>query len=167
MADAARRASRALIRDFNEIEQLQTSRRGTADFLAAAMRRSAETLKAELSRARPGFAYLDVRGRPAPAADERRCWIVNPLQGADNFAHAIPRACISIAVGAGACYVAGVILDPLSDELYWAEKGQGAFSRDRRLRVSQRTRLDDCLIGHAIARRDVHDGLFADRKSVV
>jgi len=151
MAAAADKASRALIRDFNEVENLQVSRKGTDDFVTAADLKAGKTLVEELSKARPGFGFMTGESKPIPARDGRSRFIVDPLDGTRNFIHSVPQACISIAAEQDGELVAGVIFDPLRDELFWAEKGHGAWVNQRRLRVSRRDRLKDCLVAHGHA----------------
>jgi myo-inositol-1(or 4)-monophosphatase len=138
MSGAARKAARGLARDFGEVEQLQVSRKGPADFVSEADRRAEATLRAELSRARPGFAMLlEEAGEVAGTEPDQR-WIVDPLDGTTNFLHGVPHFAISIAHESRGELVAGVIYDPLRDETFWAERGTGAFVNNRRLRVSGR-----------------------------
>ena len=154
MAAAADRAARALIRDFNEVENLQVSKKGANDFVTAADLRAERTLKEELAKARPGFGFLTEESPAVEAGDGRSRFIVDPLDGTLNFIHSVPQACISIAVEQDGELVAGVVFDPLRDELFWAERGRGAYVNRRRLRVSRRERLADCLIAHGRARSD-------------
>jgi myo-inositol-1(or 4)-monophosphatase len=147
MIGAARKAARALKRDFGEVEKLQVSVKGPANFATAADRRAEETLYAELSKARPNYGFLGEEGGTREGADKTHRWIVDPLDGTTNFLHGIPHFAISIALEQEGVPVAGVIYNPVSDELYWAEKGAGAFLNDRRMRVSARKNLPDALIG--------------------
>ena len=147
MARAADKASRRLKRDFGEVENLQVSRKGPADFVSAADVRAEQILREELARARPGYGFLmeESGSRPAAQAEERR-WIVDPLDGTSNFLHGLPHFAISIALEDRGELVAGVVYDPIKDELFWAEKGVGAYLNDRRIRVSSRLRLSDALV---------------------
>lgn len=147
MIRAAQKAGRGLIRDFGEVENLQVSRKGPADFVSAADLKAEETLRQELTRARPRFGWIMEEGGVIEGEDKDRRWIVDPLDGTTNFLHGIPHFAISIALEQEGVPVAGVIYNPVSDELYWAEKGAGAFLNDRRLRVSSRKNLADALIG--------------------
>jgi myo-inositol-1(or 4)-monophosphatase len=147
MAAAADRAARRLIRDFNEVEQLQVSRKGPADFVSAADIMAERTIKAELRRARPGAGFLTEEEAAEPGSGDQR-WIVDPLDGTLNFLHGIPHFAISIAFESAGEVMAGLVFDPIKDETYWAEKGGGAYVNDRRLRVSARRRLEDALIAH-------------------
>ncbi|WP_343717586.1 inositol monophosphatase family protein [Inquilinus sp.] len=147
MIRAAQKAGRGLVRDFGEVENLQVSRKGPADFVSAADLKAEETLRDELTRARPRFGWLMEEGGVIEGEDKDRRWVVDPLDGTTNFLHGIPHFAISIALEQDGVPVAGVIFNPVTDELYWAEKGAGAFLNDRRLRVSSRKNLADSLIG--------------------
>jgi myo-inositol-1(or 4)-monophosphatase len=146
MANAALKAARGLIRDFGEVEQLQVSVKGPSDFVSSADLRAEKTLKAELQRARPGYGLLFEESGAAEGGDPHHRWIVDPLDGTTNFLHGVPHFSISIALERDGDIVAGVIYDPTRDEMYWAEKGAGAFLNDRRLRVSARRQLGEALI---------------------
>ncbi|MFI4986923.1 MAG: inositol monophosphatase family protein [Alphaproteobacteria bacterium] len=149
MERAARKAARGLVRDFGEVEQLQVSRKGPADFVSTADLRAERILGAELRKARPTFGLLMEEGGAA-AGDGHHRFIVDPLDGTLNFLHGIPHFAISIGLERDGEIVAGVILEPIKDELYWCEKGSGAFVNDHRLRVSARSRLVDSLVGTGI-----------------
>ncbi len=146
MDKAARRAGRDLARDFGEVEQLQVSRKGAADFVSAADTRSEQTLHYELMKARPDFGFLGEEGGRQEEGDGVHRWIVDPLDGTTNFLHGLPNFAISIALEERGQIVAGVVYEPLNDELYWAEKNSGAFLHDRRLRVSARQHMSESLI---------------------
>ena len=148
MAQAADKAARTLIRDFNEVENLQVSRKGTNDFVTAADIRAEQTLKEELGRARPGFGFLLEESGAVKASDGRSRWIVDPLDGTLNFMHSVPQFAISIGVEQDGELVAGIVFDPIKDELFWAEKGRGAYLNHRRLRVSARDKLAASLVAH-------------------
>jgi myo-inositol-1(or 4)-monophosphatase len=147
MARAADKAGRALARDFGEVEQLQVSRKGPADFVSTADLKAERTLRQELGKARPGFGFLMEESGEAAGADAGRRWIVDPLDGTTNFLHGIPHFAISIAAEQEGEIIAGVVYNPVTDELFWAERGQGAFLNDRRLRVSARRRMDEAVFG--------------------
>lgn len=151
MIDAARKAAKAMRRDFNEVSQLQVSRKGPADFVTAADLKAEQTLFEELSRVRPGYGFIgEERGR-VEGSDRTHTWIVDPIDGTTNFVHAIPHFAISIALEREGVIVAGVIYNPIVNDLFWGEKGRGAFlNNEVRLRVSARTRLEDCVIATGI-----------------
>src|ERR1700730_10882616 len=147
MANAALKAARGLIRDFGEVEQLQVSVKGAGEFVSTADLKAERTLKTELKRARPGYAMLFEEGGAEAGSDPRHRWIVDPLDGTTNFLHGIPHFAISIALERDGDIVAGVIYEPIRNEMYWAEKGLGAYVNDRRLRVSARRHLGEAVIG--------------------
>ena len=146
MIAAARKAGRALKRDFGEVEKLQVSMKGPANFVSAADRRAEETLYAELSRSRPGYGFLGEEGGVREGADKTHTWIVDPLDGTTNFLHGIPQFCISIGLEREGTVVAGVIYNPANEELFVAERGKGAFLNDQRIRVAARNRLADAVV---------------------
>ncbi len=153
MIGAARKAGRGLARDFGEVEQLQVSVKGPANFATSADHRSEETVYRELSRARPGYGFLMEERGSVEGADKTHRWIVDPLDGTTNFMHGIPLFCIAIGLERDGEMVAALTYNPISDELYTAEKGQGAFMNNRRLRVAARKSLSDCVIGTGIPHR--------------
>jgi len=151
MTRAAQKAARHLKRDFGEVENLQVSRKGPADFVSAADIRAEKILREELSRARPGYGFLlEEAGAVPGAADSDRLWVVDPLDGTTNFLHGLPHFAISIALVERGEIIAGCVYDPAKDEMFTAEKGVGAFLNDRRLRVSARRRLDEALFATGI-----------------
>ena len=150
MVAAARKAARNLRRDFGEVEKLQVSLKGPANFVSAADHRAEETLRAELARARPGYGFLGEEGGRQEGSDKTHCWIVDPLDGTTNFLHAIPHFAISIALEREGAIVAGMIYNPINEELFVAERGKGAFLNDQRLRVAGRRKLDECVIACAM-----------------
>lgn len=146
MVQAVRKAGRALVRDFGEVENLQVSAKGPANFVSAADRKAEDTLFAELSRARPGYGFLmEERGR-VEGTDPMNEWVIDPLDGTTNFLHGIPLFAISVALVRNGVPHAGVIFNPVTDELYIAEKGQGAYLNDRRLRVAGRRLLRESVV---------------------
>src|SRR5215208_7058269 len=147
MANAARKAARGLNRDFGEVEQLQVSVKGPGDFVSTADLRAERTLKTELLRARPGYGLLMEEGGGAEGSDPHHRWIVDPLDGTTNFLHGIPHFAISIGLERDGEIVAGIVYEPTRDEMFWAEKGIGAYLNDRRLRVSARRHLAEAVIG--------------------
>src|SRR5499425_2246622 len=146
MIKAAYKAGRALKRDFGEVEQLQVSLKGPANFVSAADHRAEETLRAELAKARPGYGFLGEEGGRRDGDDKSHCWIVDPLDGTTNFLHGIPQFAISIALEREGVIVAGAIYNPANEELFLAERGKGAFLNDQRLRVAARRRMPDAVI---------------------
>ena len=153
MEGAARKAARALVRDFGEVENLQVSKKGPADFVSAADRRAERILRHELARARPDFGFsLAQSGDIAPSGGNAR-WIVDPLGGTTNFLHGIPHFAISIALQQDGVLVAGVVYEPIRDEMFWAENGLGGFINSRRLRVSSRQSPREAVVGTGMPHR--------------
>jgi myo-inositol-1(or 4)-monophosphatase len=150
MARAAERAARSLKRDFGEVEQLQTSRKGPRDFVSAADLKAERTLHEELHKARPGYSFLMEEGGAKPGSDPHHRWLIDPLDGTTNFLHGIPHFAVSIALEREGELVAGVIYDPIKDELFWGERGAGAYLNDRRLRVSGRRDLGQAVIATGV-----------------
>jgi myo-inositol-1(or 4)-monophosphatase len=150
MLAAARKAGRALVRDFGEVEQLQVSRKGPADFVSVADEKAERILKEELQKARPSYGLLLEETGVVKGADTSHVWIVDPLDGTTNFLHGVPHFAISIALERNAEIVAAVVFNPVTDEAYVAERGGGAFLNGRRLRVSARRDLADCLVATGI-----------------
>jgi myo-inositol-1(or 4)-monophosphatase len=146
MVKAAHKAARTLKRDFGEVEHLQVSLKGPANFVTAADRRAEEILYEELNRARPGYGFLGEEGGRRAGTDATHTWIVDPLDGTMNFLHGIPHFAISIALEREDAIVAGVVYNPATDDLFTAEKGKGSFLNDHRLRVAGRSRLADAVV---------------------
>src|ERR1044071_8185306 len=146
MIAAARKAGRPLIRDFNELENLQISMKGPADFVTSAAKRTEKILIEELSKARPGYGFLGEEGGAVTGADKSHRFIIDPIDGTTNFLHGIPHFAISIGLEREGHLVSGVVFNPVTDEMYVAEKGHGAYLNNRRLRVSTRTNLADALV---------------------
>ena len=146
MVKAARRAGRSLNRDLGEVEQLQVSLKGPANFVSHADKRAEEMLYTDLAKARPGYGFVGEEGGSREGSDKSHTWIVDPLDGTTNFLHGIPQFAISIGLTREGTVIAGVIYNPANDELYIAERGKGAFLNDQRLRVGGRRRLDECVI---------------------
>jgi myo-inositol-1(or 4)-monophosphatase len=146
MVRAAEKAARTLVRDFGEVEQLQVSKKGPADFVSSADLAAEKTIRAELSKARPDYGWLMEESGKGGPADARSRWIVDPLDGTTNFLHGIPHWSISIAAETDGAITAGVVYDPVKNELFWAERGQGTFMNSKRLRVSGRRTLDVALL---------------------
>jgi myo-inositol-1(or 4)-monophosphatase len=138
MVKAARRAGRSLKRDLGEIENLQVSLKGPANFVSLADKRAEEMLLTDLTKARPGYGFIGEEGGVRIGDDKTHTWIVDPLDGTTNFLHGIPQFAISIGLQREGTLIAGVIYNPANDELYTAERGKGAFLNDQRLRVAGR-----------------------------
>jgi myo-inositol-1(or 4)-monophosphatase len=155
MTRAARKVAPQLRRDFGEVEQLQVSRKGPADFVSLADKRAEQTIVEELRAARPDWGMLLEESGIIEGNPDKPRWIVDPLDGTTNFLHGVPHFAISIAVeekkpGGGTEITQGLVYQPLTDEGFWAEKGRGAWLNEARLRVSGRRELADCIIGTGI-----------------
>ncbi len=152
MQNAAQRAAKRLLRDFAEVEQLQVSVKGPGDFVSQADIRAENNLREDLNKARPGYAFLMEESGASGSENWSWRWVVDPLDGTTNFLHGIPHWAISIGLekrlpDSTAETVAGLVYAPAVDEMFWAEKGMGAYMNERRLRVS--------------ARRDLKEAVFA------
>lgn len=146
MVQAAMKAGRGLARDFGEVENLQVSMKGPGDFVSAADHRAEKILHQELSRVRPGYGFLMEESGTIEGTDTSHRWVVDPLDGTTNFLHAIPLFAVSLGLERNGEVIAGVIFNPVMNELYTAEKGVGAYLNDRRIRVAQRRALDQAVI---------------------
>lgn len=169
MVAAARKASRGLIRDFGELENLQVSLKGPGDFVSTADKRTEKILIEELSKARPGYGFQCEESGRQEGSDKSHRFIIDPLDGTTNFLHGIPIFAISIALEREGQLVSGVVYNPISDEMYVAEKGHGAFLNEKRLHVAARRSMSDALFatglpfsgkgGHALALTEVAEVL--------
>ncbi len=150
MIDAARKAARALTRDFGEVAELQVSKKGTADYVSAADLKAEQTVFEVLSKARPGYGFLAEERGMVEGTDKTHTFIVDPLDGTTNFLHAIPHFAINIALERDGQIVAGVTYNPVANELFWAERGKGAYLNDRRIRVAARTQMIEAVLATGI-----------------
>ena len=151
MHKASMAASRRMMRDFGEVENLQVTRKGSADFVSQADISAERTIQAELSKARPDWGFIMEEAGQIDAGDKGApCWIIDPIDGTTNFLHGIPHFAISIAVMDKGKITAGTVFDPARNEFYFAEAGTGAFLNDRRIRVSGRRKMTDCLFSTGI-----------------
>lgn len=141
MMKAARKAGRALAKDFREVENLQVSMKGAGDFVSRADIQAEQIIKSELMNARPTYGWMAEEGGEEAGADPTRRWIVDPLDGTTNFLHGLAHWAVSIALEHKGQIVAGVVYDPSKDEMFFAEKGEGAWMNEQRMRVSGRDRL--------------------------
>ncbi|CAM5488143.1 myo-inositol-1(or 4)-monophosphatase [Aquamicrobium terrae] len=169
MVQAAMKAGRSLSRDFGEVQNLQVSMKGPGDYVSQADRRAEDIIFTELSKARPGYAFLMEERGAVEGSDDQHRWIVDPLDGTTNFLHGIPIFSISIALERQGQLVAGVVYNPAMDELYTAERGGGAFMNDRRLRVAARTKLADAVIGCGVPHlgRGQHGNFLIELRNVM
>ena len=166
MVSSVRKACKGVARDFGEVSELQVSKKGPGDFVTAADKRVEAALFEELTRVRPGYSFLGEEQGLVAGTDKTHTWIVDPIDGTTNFVHGIPHFACTVALERDGEIVAGVTLNPVTNDLYWAEKGKGAYHGDRRLRVSQRKSFDESVIGmglpfigkagHAQALKELH-----------
>ena len=143
---ACEKASKSLIRDFGEIENLQVSIKGPSDFVSSADKKVEKTLIKELEKARPDYSFLSEEIGKIDKKNKNYKWIIDPIDGTLNFLHGIPHFAISVALEKEKEIVCGVIYDPIKDELFFAEKNQGAFLNNQKIRVSKRKTIKDCML---------------------
>lgn len=168
MIRAAEKASRSLLRDFNEVEQLQVSRKGPGDFVTAADKRAEEIIFNELKKARPDYSFMMEEGGQVKGVDPDNVWIIDPLDGTHNFMHGVPHWSISIALEQKSQVIAGLVYDCAKDEMFMAEKGTGAFLRNKRLRVSGRSDLESCMVnfGQPYGTKETRERFFKEQEAV-
>ena len=154
MRAAVEKAGRALRRDFGEVENLQVSKKGPGDFVSQAALKAEKILFEELSEARPGYGFLMEEHGIVEGADATHRWIIDPLDGTTNFLHGIPHFAISVALEREGTLVAGVVYNPITDELFFAERGQGAYGPSGRLRVAARQHLSETIIASGMPYKD-------------
>jgi len=169
MTQAAQKAARGLVRDFGEIENLQVSKKGTGDFVSNADTKAEKTLVYELTKARPNYSFLLEEGGKIEGSDTSNRWIIDPLDGTTNFLHGIPHFSISIALERDGELFAGVVYEPVSDQMFTAERGQGAHLNNNRIRVSARKNLEDSIFATGIpfAGRDGHSNFLNQLKAIM
>lgn len=170
MAQAAFKAARAMIRDFNEVENLVVSEKGPGDFVSSADKRAERIISRELEKAYPNYGFL-MEESGAIEKKSPYTWVIDPLDGTHNFLYSIPHFCISIALLKYGEPQAGIIYDPIRDELFWSEKGRGSFLNNRRIQISKRKELRSALVlatvhnlyraGAPAQKRACFDALFA------
>lgn len=153
MMKAARKAARGLIRDFGEVEKLQVSIKGPANFVTAADRKAEQVLRDELMAARPGYSFIGEEGGLIEGPDKTHTWYVDPLDGTTNFLHGIPQFAISIGLEREGTLIAGLVYNPITDEMYIAERGKGAFLNDKRIRVAGRRSMQDAVVACGLPHR--------------
>lgn len=169
MTAAALKAGRGLKRDLGEVENLQVSIKGPGDFVTAADKKSEKTLFDELSKARPGYGFVLEESGIVEGADKTHTWYIDPLDGTTNFLHGLPIFAISIGLAREGQMVAGLVYNPATDDMYIAEKGQGAYHNNRRLRVAARRDFSNALIGCGIPHlgKKGHEGFQAEFAAVM
>ncbi|MBX7248692.1 MAG: inositol monophosphatase [Caulobacteraceae bacterium] len=150
MIGAVRKASRGLARDFGEVQALQVAKKGPADFVTAADLKVEQTLFEELQKLRPGYGFHGEERGLVEGSDKTHTWIADPIDGTTNFIHGMPHFAVSLALQREGQIVAGVTFNPILNELFWAEKGRGAFLNDTRIRCALRKQLDESLVATGI-----------------
>ena len=145
MIKASEKASKALIRDFGEIEKLQVSKKGPTDFVSNADIKAEKIIIEELKKAKPNYSILSEENGYDEQKDKKNTWVIDPIDGTINFLHGIPHFAISIALKSNDEIISGLIFDPIKDEMFFAEKNKGAFLNNQRLRVSKKNSIEDCL----------------------
>ena len=145
MIKAAEKASKSVIRDFGEVEKLQVSKKGPKDFVTKTDVKVEKILIEELSKSKKNYSFLSEEVGKINNADKENIWIIDPIDGTTNFLHGIPHFAISVALQSYGKIVSGLVFDPIKDEMYFSEKNKGAFLNNQRLRVSNKSSLDDCL----------------------
>jgi len=145
MIKAAEKASKSIIRDFGEIENLQVSKKGPRDFVTKTDKHVEKILIEELSKTKKNYSFITEETGSIKNKDKENVWIIDPIDGTTNFLHGIPHFAISIALKSKDELLSGLIFDPIKDEMFFAEKDKGAFLNNQRLRVSKKNSLDECL----------------------
>ncbi len=170
MTAAVLKAGRGLKRDFGEIENLQVSVKGPGDFVSAADHRAEKTLFEELNKARPGYGFLMEESGTVEGSDKSHIWHIDPLDGTTNFLHGLPLFATSVGLEREGALVAGVIYNPATDDMFFTERGQGAYHNNRRLRVAARRDIAEALVGcgmPAIGKAEAHPRFKAELAEVL
>ena len=163
MIKASEKASKIIIRDFGEIEKLQVSKKGPADFVTNSDLKVEKIIIEELKKARPNFSFISEENGTENNRDKKNTWIIDPIDGTVNFLHGVPHFAISIALKSNDEIVSGLIYDPIKDEMFFAEKNNGAFFNNHRIRVSSKNKIDECLFA---TNDNVNNNIdFPNRKS--
>ena len=163
MIKAAEKASKVLIRDFGEIEKLQVSKKGPTDFVTNSDLRAEKIIIDELKKARPHYSIISEESGMEINKDEKNTWIIDPIDGTINFLHGIPHFAISLALKFNDEIVSGLIFDPIKNEMFYAEKNNGAFFNNQRIRVSKKNEINDCLFATGISLKNKNE--LPNRKS--
>jgi myo-inositol-1(or 4)-monophosphatase len=163
MIKASEKASKILIRDFGEIENLQISKKGPKDFVTNSDFKTEKIIIDELKKARPNYSFISEEKGKKDNKDINNTWIIDPIDGTINFLHGIPHFAISIALKSNNEIISGLIFDPIKNEMFFAEKDRGAFFNNQRMRVSKKNNMEDCLF--AIGGKNTNEPEFLNRKS--
>jgi len=147
MIKAAEKASKILIRDFGELEKLQVSPKGPSDFVTNADKKAEKIIIEELTKSRKKFSILSEEIGEINNSDKDNIWIIDPIDGTTNFLHGVPHFAISIALQSNDEIISGLVFDPIKNEIFYAEKNNGAFFNNQRIRVSKKKKIEECLFG--------------------
>ena len=162
MIKAAEKASKILIRDFGEIEKLQVSIKGPADFVSSSDKKSEKTIIQELLKSKKKYSFLTEESGKITSSDTNNIWIIDPIDGTTNYLHGIPHFAISIALKSNNEIIAGVVFDPIKNEIFYAEKNNGAYFNNQRIRVSKKKKVEHCLFATG-GRKEVKNSLNVRR----
>ena len=163
MIKASEKASKILIRDFGEIEKLQVSKKGPADFVTNSDLKAEKIIIEELEKARPNYSFISEEKGVKTNKDTNNTWVIDPIDGTINFLHGIPHFAISIALKSNDEIISGLIFDPIKDEMFFAEKDNGAFFNNHRIKVSNKNNINECLF--VLGGRLKKEPDFPNRKS--
>ena len=163
MIKACEKASKILIRDFGELEKLQVSKKSPSDFVTNSDLKVEKIIIEELEKGRPNFSFISEENGIKKNKDSNNTWIIDPIDGTVNFLHGIPHFAISIALKSNNELVSGLVFDPIKDEMFYAEKNNGAFLNNQRIRVSNKNKFDNCLF--AIGGKIANEPNFTNRRS--
>ena len=158
MIKACEKASKILIRDFGEIEKLQVSIKGPADFVSSSDKKSEKTIIQELLKSKKKYSFLTEESGKITSSDTNNIWIIDPIDGTTNYLHGIPHFAISIALKSNNEIIAGVVFDPIKNEMFYAEKNNGAYFNNQRIRVSKKKKVEHCLFATG-GRKEVKNSL--------
>ena len=163
MIKACEKASKVLIRDFGEIENLQVQKKGPRDFVTNSDLKTEKIIIEELMKARPNYSYISEEKGKKINKDQNNTWVIDPIDGTTNFLHGVPHFAISIALKSNNEIISGLVYDPIKDEIFFAEKNNGTFYNNQRVRVSSKSNLNECLF--AVGEKNLDDFDFTKRKS--
>ena len=163
MIKASQKASKALIRDFGEIEKLQVSVKGPSDFVSNADTKAEKIIIEELMKAKKNYSIISEEDGSKINSDSENVWIIDPIDGTSNFLHGIPHFAISIALKSNNEIISGLIYDPIKDEMFYAEKNNGAFFNNQRIKVSKKKEIENCLFATGGKEKVISD--FITRKT--
>ena len=145
MIKATEKASKSVIRDFGEVEKLQVSKKGPRDFVTKTDKNVEKILIEELSKTKKNYSFLSEEAGSIKNKDKDNTWIIDPIDGTTNFLHGIPHFAISIALQQDSEVITGLIFDPIKNEIFYAEKNNGSYFNNNRIRVSNKSNIDECL----------------------